>query len=116
MGSGKDTVGLMVQYLTDRYAIKDKLSFKEWLEQKEEIEAGLYYTASDWEIRKYADKLKDIVCFIIGCTREQLEDREFKNSPLSSDWDDSHGINTPRELLQVLGTDCGRDMNLLVVK
>jgi hypothetical protein len=87
MGSGKDTVGLMVQYLTDRYAIKDKLSFTEWLEEKEKIESGLCYTASDWEIRKYADKLKDIVCLLIGCTREQLEDQDFKNTVLPEMWD-----------------------------
>ena len=30
------------------------------------------------EIKKFADKLKDIVCLLIGCTREQLEDQEFK--------------------------------------
>lgn len=110
MGSGKDTVGYIVQYLTDPYAKKNNLSFEQWLDERSEIAPGYVYTESDWELKKYADKLKDIVCMLIGCTRKQLEDNEFKNAPLNSDWDDSHGISTPRELLQVLGTDCGRDM------
>ena len=113
MGSGKDTVGYIVQYLTDPYAKEMDRSFEEWLNEESElpeVPVGYVYTESDWEIKKYADKLKDIVCVLIGCTRKQLEDNEFKNTPLNSDWDDSHGISTPRELLQVLGTDCGRDM------
>jgi hypothetical protein len=36
---------------------------------------------------KFADTLKDIVCLITGCTREQLEDNDFKNQQLSSEWD-----------------------------
>lgn len=36
--------------------------------------------------KKFADKLKDIVCLILGCTREQLEDREFKEKELGPEW------------------------------
>lgn len=36
---------------------------------------------------KFADKLKDIVCMLTGCTREQLEQDDFKNSNLPSMWD-----------------------------
>lgn len=82
MGSGKDTVGYIVQYLTDPYAKKDNLSFEKWLDEKSEVPAGYAYTASDWEVKKYADKLKDIVCMLIGCTRGQLEDREFKEKTM----------------------------------
>lgn len=39
-----------------------------------------------YRVVKYADKLKDIVCLLIGCTREQLEDRDFKESPLGEEW------------------------------
>ena len=42
---------------------------------------------SGFEIKKYADKLKDFVCMLIGCTREQLEDHEFKNTELPAEWD-----------------------------
>ena len=30
------------------------------------------------EIKKYADKLKDIACILLNCTREDLEDEGFQ--------------------------------------
>jgi hypothetical protein len=45
-----------------------------------------YRFESIWKIKKYADKLKDIICILTGCTREQLEDIEFKNSKLPDEW------------------------------
>ena len=98
---------------------------------------------SNFEIKKFADKLKDIVCLLINCTREQLEDEEFKNKELGEEWwywkvysdilNDKfelipyngekgfynrksnykgHTLQklTPRRLLQLLGTECGRDI------
>ena len=106
MGSGKDTVGSIIQALTGTGFGDDK-AFETF---KKTGLMPISTNKSPFAIKKYADKLKDIVGILIGCTREQLEDPEFKNTPLNSDWDGSHGINTPRELLQVLGTDCGRDM------
>ena len=44
------------------------------------------FSDSSWKIKKFADKLKDIVCLLIGCTREQLESQEFKSSPLGNEW------------------------------
>jgi len=41
---------------------------------------------SEWRIVRFADKVKNIVCLIIGCTREQLEDEQFKNTKLSEEW------------------------------
>ena len=35
---------------------------------------------------KDADKLKDMVCLLLGCTREQLEDPKFKESTLGEEW------------------------------
>jgi hypothetical protein len=83
IGSGKDTVGKIIQYLTldkEVFAMTNK-----------DIIADLEYNGycankSDWKIKKYADKLKDIVCLLTGCTREQLEDITFKNSKLSDEW------------------------------
>lgn len=73
----------------------------------------------------------------IGCTRKQLEDEEFKNKPLGSQWDvydlgngkivprgyyGNTGTDymiaekrflrkmTPRLMLQLLGTECGRNI------
>lgn len=77
----------------------------------------------NWQIKKFADPLKDIVCIILGCTREDLENKEFKETPLGEEWlktidnFDEWGfkketpikeILTPRKILQLLGTECGR--------
>lgn len=145
INSGKDTVGAIIQYLTSDY-YPDK-SFMRFLEKENSDWGPPRY---DWEIRKFADKLKEIVCLLIGCTREQLEDREFKETPLGEEWkvykidyqtdyddiDHDHSkiflseedaINwyeplylrplrgrymnlTPRLLLQLLGTEAGRQI------
>lgn len=41
---------------------------------------------TDWQIKKFADKLKDIVCIVTGYSRDQLEDRDLKEKPLGKDW------------------------------
>jgi len=134
IGTGKDTVGKIIQYLTDEYAVKDKLTYNEWLKEYYEIEEGNNKTTSSWAVKKFADKLKDIVCLLLDCTREQLEDREFKEKELGEEWnyvlqdgipltvdqakrDKEFPFNeryiqrlTPRLLLQLLGTDCGRNI------
>lgn len=77
---GKDLVGKIIQYLTttNEYVLKNKPTFEDWMNN--------YSHHSNWEIKKFADKLKDIVCLLIGCTREQLEDREFKEKELGEEW------------------------------
>ena len=120
--SGKDLVGQIIQYLTNDSGVK---SFKVW----QELNAG--DGSSPFKIVKYADKLKDMVCLLIGCTREQLEDETFKNTLLSKEWEravyyqDDKRVNqytmltgmfnerleipTPRMLLQEIGTDLFRN-------
>lgn len=90
INSGKDTVGKIIQYLTEQkeYDMTD-LSYQEWLEEREVDRInGRKSTQSytDFEIFKFADKLKDIVCLLIGCTKEQLEDKEFKEKELGEEW------------------------------
>lgn len=115
-GHGKDTVGDMLR-------------------------TALYRTRTEygWQICKFADTLKDMVCMLIGCTRAQLEDPVFKNTELGESWV-TYSVNdnnrtrdtwvvagdersiynkynvysknklTPRLLLQLLGTECGRNI------
>jgi hypothetical protein len=69
---------------------------------------------SDWEIKKFADKLKDIACMMLGCTRKDLESQTFKASYLPEEWNyiNEHGFKkqmTVREFLQRLGTNALRD-------
>jgi hypothetical protein len=121
IGSGKDTVGNIIQYLTARDVA---VSFTEEMLAKKGIITG--YLDTSWEIKKFADKLKEITCMLIGCTREQLEDQEFKKTVLGPEW--NYLINkqtkgkitlplrqpekkemTVREFLQKLGTEAMRN-------
>ncbi len=141
MGSGKDLLSDLIQYTAwKRDAIRrDRnggrpltgledylISFDTFVNLKKE---GLF------ENKKFADKLKDIVCMLINCTREQLEDRKFKETPLPEEWwcydlcgelkprgyykyhvdyklAEERYLRklTPRLLLQLLGTEGGREI------
>ena len=74
-GSGKDTVA---RYLESKYGF--------------------------WSI-SFAGPIKDMICALLGCTREQLEDREWREQPLSHE---VFGAKSPRQLMQTLGTEWGR--------
>lgn len=145
IASGKDTVGKIIQYLVAKRKSKHELyySIEEFLSGKDvyniNYTKGYEESISDdsgWEIRKFADKLKDIVCLLIGCTREQLEDRSFKEAELGEEWwyfkhnqyllipytdyEDKYKDDvsfqapivklTPRLLLQLIGTECFRNI------
>jgi len=106
IGSGKDTVGLIIQYLdwfkaANSQGLSTNMSFEEWVNLKT---AGYPFNHKHWEIKKYAGKLKEIACILTGCTLEQLEDQEFKKLQIGLDW----GM-TYRELLQKLGTEAMRN-------
>lgn len=136
IGSGKDTIASIIQYLTSD--LRHKMSFEDYKK---------YTRHTMWQNKKFADKIKDITCMLIGCTREELEDSVFKNKELGEEWD-MYELNwsdgwdsrkdivskdfdknlyldkkgqfygslgkripmTPRKLMQLIGTDCGRDI------
>lgn len=130
MGSGKDLLCDMIQYRSWlKTAIKSDniLDFDSW---RNNLPIKPIY-----ENKKFADVIKNMACIMIGCTREQLEDRDFKNKPLGDAWNcwmeyheqgnplltlnepivELRGYNeyrtlTPRILLQLLGTECGREI------
>lgn len=105
-GVGKDLVGRIIQYLTS--GAEEKYPFEEYEENfpkfgtilryllNWEIKkfayklkdticlliGGTRHQAQTWKIVKFADKLKDIVCLLIGCTRQQLENRGIKSLSL----------------------------------
>jgi len=147
IGSGKDTVGSIIQFLVCKKQVDYKgnllnptLTFEQFLQPHRIFK-------KEWKVKKFADRLKDIVCLLTGCTREQLEDQEFKNRELGEEWKVSrlvlgsnYGVSyryfnnlqeakdssnrchnfeinkveeyvlTYRTLLQLLGTDCGRNI------
>ena len=80
-GSGKDTVGEIIK-----------------MQQPKE----------NWEIKKFAGKLKEVASIILGIPKTMFEDQEFKKKTLPQMWSD-HGLPmTVRDFLQRLGTDALR--------
>ena len=84
ISSGKDTVGKIIQYLTSNY-YKSNKTYNEYLLDIDK--RNDYPNFHNWQIVKFADALKDIVCILTGCTRKQLEDIDFKNSKLPAEWE-----------------------------
>lgn len=78
INSGKDTVGEIVQIISASPHFTDEAIVRF---------LGRPQLHPLWENKKFADKLKDMACMLLGCTREQLEDREFKEKELGEEWD-----------------------------
>lgn len=129
LGSGKDLVGSMISFIGEVETPTYDKFFNMCIYNDVKF--------NKWTNKKFADALKDNVCNILGCTREQLEDREFKEKPLGEEWwyydikakptqllpygyykgtdkviaDARFLIKpTPRLILQRLGTEGGRDV------
>jgi hypothetical protein len=67
----------MFQYLTSEY--QNKYSFENWLDRVDKYKSDPY---SPIEIKKFADKLKDMVCVLV--VQEKVGRQEFKNTPLEN--------------------------------
>lgn len=84
LGVGKDTVGRIIQILTGYKEASngeiiyylDNWGDKEWRVSD----------STDFTIQKFADPIKDMVCTLLDCTREDLESEEFKNTELGEEW------------------------------
>lgn len=131
LGSGKDLVGKIIQCLTNKpqcfdgmdVITEEDVNYKVWDQPK-------------FVNKKFADTLKDFICMLLGCTRERLEDRDFKEGVLPKIWwyyklgdgtilprgyypneadnkmcEERYLVKTtPRLLLQLMGTECGRNI------
>jgi hypothetical protein len=120
-GSGKDTVGIIIQYLN--CTNKGNLSIEDVIKDYKEHEWWLE-DQSEWEIRKFAGKLKDIASHLTGIDIEKFEDQEFKKTLLGPEWGtvENNPLNnilvfedvqfnslmSVRDFLQKLGTDALR--------
>ena len=98
ISSGKDTVGQIIQYLTDE-SINKFYTFEQWA-----VETYNGQDTTKWQIKKFAAKMKQCVNIITGIPVEDLENIDIKNSLIGEDWGDI----TYRKLLQLLGTEVGR--------
>jgi hypothetical protein len=139
INSGKDTVANIIQYLTWKESIEQGSSTSLHYTLRDFTENKLGNMLSGWQTKAMADSLKISLAAILGCTIEQLNDRTFKETELPQEWwywletssyDYSYrrispyveGENppsfihctlvkpTPRLMLQLLGTECGRQI------
>jgi hypothetical protein len=118
IGSGKDTVGKIIQYLTKPGEELPYIGF-------ETYDDATLERNSKFKIKKFAGKLKQIASLLTGIPVEDFEDQEFKKSYLGAEWGtvESNPLNaipvfedvafnhlmSVRELLQKLGTEAIRD-------
>lgn len=103
--SGKDLLAKIIQYLTEGID-KSGVSYHEWNE--ETLWGSKQF---DWSIVKFADPLKECAAIMLGCKKEDFEDRKFKENPLPIEWQDYFNDKnplTPRKVLTLFGTDFAR--------
>lgn len=95
--SGKDTVGRIIQYLTytGMYSRGRRVSFQGFISNYDCFEPG-------WKTKQFAYKLKQIVCILIGCTMEQLEDNDFKEKELGEEWWQDKPIWCPESEMKIM--------------
>jgi hypothetical protein len=112
IGSGKDTVGSIIQYLTDENV--KGMSFEDWYASNV---YSVYQATGKWEIKKFAGKLKQIASLLTGIPVEMFEDQEFKKLEMPECWNrlQQSGRSkvwvpmTYRQFLQELGTEAMRE-------
>ena len=118
-GSGKNLAAALILYniwQSKKFEVQDYElpSLETFLVNSE------YTKMIDWELRAFADKVKDIVCLLIGCTKKDLESQEFKTTEVPSCWQTikdageyplykNGNIPTYRQVLQFIGTDLFRN-------
>jgi len=83
---------------------------------------------NNWDIKKFATKVKEIATLLTGISTEKFEDQDFKNTFLDTHWNkevfenktsldkDNNAYNksivkpmTVREMLQIIGTEAMRN-------
>ena len=96
IGSGKDTVGKIIQYLVNS---SEHYDIHEWINSSD-----LNGRDFNWKIKKFAGKVKEIASILTGIPIEKFENQEFKQRQMSEDWN-----MTYRTFLQKLGTEAMRD-------
>lgn len=118
IGSGKDTVATIIQYLTldpEVFSMTNADILAD-LEHK-----GYVASKSRYTVKKFAGKLKTIASILTGIPVEKFEDQEFKKEELGIEWayaypgeyyDDGEPVMvrmSVRQLLQKLGTEAMRE-------
>jgi hypothetical protein len=111
IGSGKDTTAELIQLVTT-YGLNHISEIKNIaprLLDNPDLKAFTLQNCN-WQIVKYAYKLKQIASLLSGIPIENFESQEFKKTLMSPEWSNpERGDITVREFLQTLGTNALRD-------
>jgi hypothetical protein len=132
IGSGKDTIGRIIQYLIyfDKTQIQPSLGIDGHIANQILNPSYLHYELvtirkTGWEDKKFAGKLKQIASLLTGIPIEKFEDQEFKKALLGEEWGtvrhnplnniepfekfQFNELMSVREFLQKLGTEAMRN-------
>jgi hypothetical protein len=130
IGSGKDTVGKIIQYLTSECGNSNSSrhrTYAEFLKRGggSNLRNFDQHYVSDWEVKKFAGKLKTTASLLTGIPVENFEDQEFKKALLGEEWGTVrhnplnniepfekfhfNELMSVREFLQKLGTEAMRE-------
>ncbi len=90
IGSGKDTVAKIIQWLTAK-------DHEKWPQELQGSFNTLSFYETDWKIKKFAGKLKQIISLLTGISLADLEREEVKNSLLPDSWQIWRIFNWGRE-------------------
>lgn len=82
MGAGKDTLGKAIQYLSSGYSSLE--TFQEIMDEGYDVTDEC--EGVQWDIRKFADKLKEIASMLTGIPRADFERQEVKDRILPVEW------------------------------
>lgn len=115
--AGKDTFYRILNVIDEQNLVFiynnitfDKKDF--FNEIKEKIKAEpIQDTPTLLKKKEFAERLKKCVADIIGCRISALENEDFKNMPISWLRKNNTEFYTPRDLLQLFGTDVGRKIS-----
>lgn len=100
-GSGKDTFAQAIQYVTSTYPVPEHMT------EFADIFRVSYKLGSQWQIRKFADGVRDVARILAPGVRFDSWEEKLKNMP--PEWSTNGVPMTVREFLQKVGTEAMRD-------
>lgn len=109
IGSGKDTFAEIIRLLTSMPYLTNE-TIAHYLSNP-----NPNVLKTDWNIKKFAGKLKEVATLLTGIPTYMFENQDFKKTNLPEEWNvwypnqDRSEPMTVREFLQKLGTDAMRD-------
>ncbi len=109
IGSGKDTFAELIKIIVSNPYFSNE-TVEHYLRTP-----NPNVQKTEWSVRKFAGKLKEVASLLTGIPVYKFEDQEFKKTFLDSEWNtwypnqDRSEPMTVREFLQKLGTDAMRD-------